>query len=262
MSIITKQYLELLLQLTKRDVFGKYKGSTIGGMWLVVTPIVMLAIYTFVFSIVFKMRWGSNEENIGYFALNIMTGMVIFSLFSEVVVRCSSVVRDHASYVKRIVFPLKLLPVVILLSAGFNTVVATLVFAFGYFLVLGVPDPSVLSLLILVIPFFILVLGIGLIVATFGVFFPDIKHISGTLMTMLMFMTPVFYSMELVPEDLHLLININPLVYYVEESRSILFQNGSLNIHSYLIQMIKATSIFLFGLYVFSKLNKYFADVI
>ncbi len=254
--------IELILQLVIRDISSRFKGSVLGKLWLVTTPILMLVIYTFVFSFVFKMRWGTENESLGFFALNIMIGMVLFNFFSESINRSTTIIRDNSSYVKRVVFQLNILPLVTVLSSLFNFLIAFGVFTIGYIIVLGIPDMGFLEFFILLIPLVLTVAGLSWFIATLGVFFRDLQHLIGTMLMMLMFMTPVFYSLDLVPSNIKVYLYLNPLVYYIEQSRSVLFNQSGLDFNSLGVSYIISMAIFYFGYKWFNKISKYFADVI
>ena len=116
------QHRELILQMTKREVVGRYKGSVIGLAWSFFNPVFMLVIYTFVFSEIFKFRWGGigGDDSKTQFALVLFVGMIVLSLFSEVINRAPGLILSNANYVKKVVFPLEILPVISMGAALFH----------------------------------------------------------------------------------------------------------------------------------------------
>lgn len=208
------------------------------------------------------MRWGRGDEGLGFFALNIMVGMIIYSFFSESIGRSSTVIRGNTSYVKKIVFPLNILPLVVVFSALFNAIIAFGVFLIGYFVVLGLPSLAIFQLIFLLLSLLLTVAGLSWVISSLGVFFSDLQHLIGTLLTMMMFMSPVFYSITMVPESMRELIYLNPLVYYIEGFRAVLFHGEILDSVDYLRNISISLLIFSLGYKWFNRVSKHFSDVI
>ncbi len=214
---------QLIVQMTKREVVGRYKGSVIGLLWSFFNPIFMLLMYTFVFSVVFKARWGvSVGETKTQFAMLLFAGMIIHGLFAEVLNRAPSLVLSNVTFVKKIVFPLEILPVVSMGAALFHGLVSlgVLLTAFiifnGYFYWTAIFVPLVL------LPFVLLTLGLAWILASLSVFLRDVGQTIGLAMTGMLFFSPVFYPITALPEELRPWLMANPLTFIIEQARSIL----------------------------------------
>lgn len=252
----------LIRILVWREVVGRYKGSVLGILWSFVTPIFMLIVYTFVFSIVFKARWKSGSESQTEFALVLFIGLIIFNLFAECINRAPNLILANANYVKKVVFPLEILPWVSLGSALFHFTVSFAVWLLAYAILAGVPNWTVMLTPFVVLPFALLVLGLSWALASLGVYLRDVGQIVGMATQVLMFLTPIFYPASALPERFQGLIYFNPLTAAIEMMRDLMFwgriPSAMLWVVGYLIPVFVA----LLGFAWFQKTRKGFADVI
>lgn len=253
----------LIWQLLKRDVQARYQGSALGILWSLVTPIIMLTIYTFVFQTVFKSRWSdSSGETTLSFAIILFLGLSIHSVLVETLTKSPVLVVGNQNFVKKIVFPLEILSWVNLLSALFT-------FSISFCLLLGlifvelktIPITAILLPFIL-LPYFLLLLGISWFLAAIGVYLRDIQQITGTLGTLLLFLSPVFYSTSTLPQHFQLLLLINPLSYVVESSRAVLIYGQLPNFAGLFGYYVAAALIAYLGFVFFRKVRPGFADVL
>jgi lipopolysaccharide transport system permease protein len=208
----------ILGQLVKRDVLLRYRGALFGVLWIFLSPLLMLSIFAFVFGQIFQARWPQQQTGIPFWLL-LYSGLIAFNVFSETVSRAPVTVRSYPSYVKKIIFPLEILPVVplgaALVHAGFNFLILTA--ALGW---LGELQYSMLLLPLLLLPLVLLGLGVAWFLAAWGVFIKDMSQIVPLLLQMLLFLSPVFYPQQVVPEKLQPLYQINPLGVVIESWRS------------------------------------------
>lgn len=270
-------YRELTLQLAHRDIVGRYRSSWLGLLWTVITPLILLAIYTFVFAVVFNARWGNDpaNESRGVFALTMFCGMLLFNLFSEVANRAPTSIVDNANYVKRVVFPLEVFMVSALLTAVFNMMVGFGVWLAGWTLITGsLPSWTLIWLPVVLVPVCLTTLGVGWFLASLGVFVRDVGHAVFLGTQVLFFMTPIFYRVDRVPESFQFVMMINPLTHAVEDARRVMLG------HKYLewigetgggahpdwpvwgVTLIVSAAVALFGYAFFMKSKKAFSDVI
>lgn len=212
----------LLLDLTRRDVVGRYKGSVMGLLWSFFTPILMLAIYTFVFSVVFKARWGEGSDSRVDFAINLFVGMIVHGLFAECVNRAPTLILHNVNYVKKVVFPLEVLPAVSLGGALFHSGISLAVLLVFFAAVHGFVYWTVLLLPLVLLPLALMTLGLAWLLASLGVFLRDIAQITGLFTTVLMFLSPVFYPASALPEPYRMLLYANPLTFIIEQARGVL----------------------------------------
>lgn len=253
----------LILMLTRRDIEARYRGSALGTAWMLAAPLVTLAVYTFVFSFVFQGKWNGiiNQGYKGY-AIILFSGLVIFNFFSECLNRAPNIVRDNVNYVKKIVFPLELLSVIYCLSSMFQMFVNYIILLAFYVLLIGVPPWTVLIFPFFLLPLFIFSLAITWLFSSLGVFLPDIKQVTGIMSTVLMFISPVFYSITAIPEKYRYLMYLNPLTFVLEQNKDLLFRGLISNIDTYIYSLI-ASLFFMVCCYIwFMKTKKAFADVL
>ena len=216
------QYRALVAQLTRRDVMGRYRGSALGLLWSLFHPVLMLATYTFVFSVIFKARWG---EGVGdskvEFAIVLFTGLIVFSLFSECINRAPGLVLNNVNYVKKVVFPLEILPWVAFCSALFHFTVSLAVLLAFLLVVERTLHWTLLLLPVVMLPLILLTLGLSWLLASLGVYIRDVGQAVGVITMVLMFMSPIFYPVSAVPENVQGLIRWNPLTQAIEQAREV-----------------------------------------
>src|SRR5574341_255251 len=204
---------ELIWQLTKRELGQRYRGSYLGTLWSFLVPLLMLSIYTFVFSIVLKARWtqGPGPESVGEFALTVFAGMVPINMFSEVLSRAPTLVLSVPNYVKKVVFPLEILPVAAVRAALINSLIGIGILLTGILLLLGFLSPTLFLLPLAYVPLILLGLGVGWFLASLGVYVRDIGQGITVVVQVLFFVSPVMYPVTLVPASLRFILYFNPL---------------------------------------------------
>lgn len=213
---------DLIRQLTVREVTGRYRSSALGVLWSLVTPLVSLLLYTFVFGIVFKARWpGARTDNLAEYGLLLFAGITAFSIFSECVTRAPGLITGSPNYVKKVVFPLEILPVSLVGSALFHAGISVGLLIVGTWIFLGTISPTVWLLPLVILPVTCLSLGLGWILASLGVYLRDIGHTVGLVTQVLFFTTPIFYALESVPPSLRRFVALNPLTTTVENMRRV-----------------------------------------
>lgn len=252
----------LILALAEREVVGRYQGSVLGILWSFFNPLFMLAVYTVVFSVVFKARWSAGGESRAEFALILFAGILVFNLFAECVNRAPTLILTNANYVKKVIFPLEILPWVIFGAALFHAIVGLIVwFVFSLF-VLGAPHALALLFPLLLVPLTLLILGISWLLASLGVFLRDVSQVVGVLTTALMFLTPIFYPVAAIPESFRGLIYLNPLAFLVEQTQRLLVFGGGIDWVGYTLLTALAALVAWLGFAWFQKTRKGFADVL
>lgn len=254
---------ELIWQLTKRDVIGRYRGSILGVGWSFLHPLLMLTVYTLVFSGVFKARWGTNSmETTVDFALILFAGMIVHGLFAECVNRAPTLILENASYVKKVQFPLEILAIVTLGSALFHAAVS-----FGIlFIALALTGNSIhltVALLpIVLLPLLALTIGIAWLFSSLGVFLRDVGHTVGVFTAIMMFCSPVFYPLSAIPEKYLFLMHFNPLAFFIEQTRDVMIWGRYPNWAVLLIWTTVSVAAAWGGFWWFQKTRRGFADVL
>lgn len=257
---------QLITQMTRREVVGRYKGSFLGLGWSFLNPLLMLAVYTFVFSVVFRSRWGiaesGVEESKAMFAVVLFVGMIVYGLFAEILNRAPSLIVGNVNYVKKVVFSLEILPVVAACAALFHALVSLMVWLMAYTLLIGVPHWHVLFLPLVLFPLLVLALGVAWFLAALGVFLRDVGQTVAIITTMMMFLAPVFFPVKNLPPEFQPLIMANPLTFIIEQSRDVLIWGKAPDFMGLLQYFIVALVVFWAGYIWFQKMRKGFSDVL
>jgi homopolymeric O-antigen transport system permease protein len=255
---------DLIVALIRREIVGRYRGSLLGIIWSMLTPLLMLAVYTFVFGIVFRARWveaGAAGPSTAEFSIVLFSGLIVFQLFAEVINRAPTLVLANANYVKKVVFPLQILPVVALGSALFHAVVSAVVL-FGFMLaVRGAIPPTALLWPLVIAPFCLVILGLAWFLAALGVYYRDIGQFLGTLLTALMFLSPIFFPLSALPEWLRVWVTLNPVTLPVEQTRDVLIFGRGPDLFGLAVYSAIGLAVAAAGYAWFQKTRKGFADV-
>lgn len=256
------RHRELAASLVKREVIGRYRGSIMGLTWSFFNPLLMLLIYTFVFAGVFKARWGvSPEETKADFAIVLFVGMIVHGLFSECVNRAPSLILSNVNYVKKVVFPLEILPLVAFGSALFHTCISLIVLLAAQ-LVLDHSFPwTVIFFPFLLMPLALATIGCAWFLAALGVYIRDMGQIVGMCTTVLMFLSPVFYPM-VVFGKYQAILKYNPLAFLIEEGRNTLIFGHVPDLERWGLMVILGYLMAWAGFFWFQKTRKGFADVL
>lgn len=253
----------LVKKSIQREVLGRYRGSILGIFWSFFHPLFMLAVYTFVFSVVFKARWPSAAgDSKVEFALVLFAGLMVYAVFAECVNRAPGLILANSNYVKKVVYPLEILPWISLGSAVFHLGISLLVWLLAYLLFFGLPPASILLFPLVLVPLFLLTVGLSWWLASLGVYLRDVTQLVGIITTALMFLSPIFYAISSVPENFRFIMHLNPLTPIIEQSRILLFGRGELD--PLLLAYCYASSILVacLGFAWFQKTRKGFADVL
>jgi len=252
----------LIKVLVEREVLGRYRGSFLGILWSLFNPLLMLTVYTFVFSVIFKARWNSDNTSKTAFALILFAGLMVFNVFSECINRAPSIILSNANYVKKVVFPLEILPWVVLGSSLFHMFVSLAVWLFAYLLFFGVPHLTVLYFPLVVLPLVLLILGLTWLLASLGVYLRDVSQVIGVSTTLLMFLSPIFYPAAAWPERVRPLLSLNPLTPAIEQGREVLYFGRSPDFGLLLVEFTVGLAVAWLGFAWFQKTRKGFADVL
>ena len=248
--------------LTAREVAGRYQGSVLGLAWSLFHPLLMLVVYTFVFSVVFRARWGLAEESKTQFALVLFAGLMAYTLFAEVLNRAPSLIVSNVNYVKKVVFPLEVLPWVTLGSGLFHFIVSVAVWLIAYVLLVGMPPLTVLLLPVVLVPLVLGVMGLAWLLASLGVYLRDVAQVIGVLTTTLLFLTPIFYPLEILPDNFRFWISLNPLSAIVAWTRDVLIWGREPDWIAYGWFTLGSLAVAWLGFAWFQKTRKGFADVL
>lgn len=215
----------LIWQFARREVLQRNKGSLLGMGWSLLTPLMMLAVYTFVFVGVMRASWPGAESGGGAeFALQIFAGLTVFNLFAELAARAPRLVLEQPNLVKKVVFPLELLPWITLWASLFHAGISFLVLAGVTLAVRGSLPVTVLSLPLVLLPLLPFLLGLSWILASLGVFVRDIAPAMGLVVSLTMFLSPIFYPASALPSSVGAVLMFNPLALIIENVRRVVLQ--------------------------------------
>jgi lipopolysaccharide transport system permease protein len=255
---------ELTAQLAKRDVLVRYREARLGLLWAVLAPLTMLAIYTFVFAVVFQIRWSDRpEETRGEFALTLLCGMLLFNLFAEVVTRAPTMIVANSSYVKKVVFPLEVFVVAGLLSALVRLTIGYGVWLAGWFVIEGAwPHATVALLPLVLLPVCLLTAGVAWVLASVGVFLRDVGPAVQLGVQLLFFATPIFYSLDRVPPPFRGVLEVNPLTHAVEDARRVMMAGAPPEWGWWGSSVLGGAIVLLLGYAFFIRSKRAFADVL
>ncbi|MDQ8184707.1 ABC transporter permease [Pelagicoccus sp. SDUM812002] len=248
----------LTLQLAARNIQMQYRGSYLGVVWTLLSPLMMLGIYSFVFGYVFS---GSfvNETPLQH-ALGIFVGLAIHNFFAETIVLTPPLIQSHSSFVKKVVFPLETLVIARLIASLLTLAIkSALILAAALIMGNGV-SLAHFGILAMLPIMFLMATGIGMLFASVGVVIKDLGNASQFLSMALLFGSAVFYPVDKIPPGAWTYLQFNPLVYMVDGIRDIVLWNKPMPLESYVAPAIAAVIIFLLGNYVFQKLRPSFPD--
>lgn len=249
--------------MSKREVVGRYRGSIFGLAWSFFNPVLMLAVYTFFFSVIFKARWsGLDDSNKGSFAILVFVGMIVHGLFAECVNKAPMLVVNNVSYVKKVVFPLEILPCISMGSAMFHTGISLAVLLIAKIMLGGALSWKVIFFPLVILPLVLITMGFAWFFAAVGVYLRDVAQTVGIFTTVLTFLSPVFYPISALPERYHFWFRLNPLTVVIEESRNVLIWNRFPEWENLCVMLLVSGVIAWIGFWVFQKCREGFADVL
>lgn len=253
----------ILRQFVRREVLGRYRGSMLGMTWAFLTPLLMLAVYTFVFVGVFRAKWPGAEAAGGEaFALRLFAGLMVFNFFAEVVGRAAVLVLEQPNLVKKVVFPLELLAFVSLGSALFHLGLSSVIFLLGVVAFGGGLALHSLLLPVVVLPLLPLLLGLSWLLSALGVYVRDIGPVVGLSVSLLLFLSPVFYSLQSLSARWQFWMSLNPLTPVIENVRAVVFLQTGPDWSAWWLALLLGVLMAWLGARVFAVLRDGFADVV
>ena len=250
----------LYMRMVGRDISARYKGSILGLVWTLLNPLVLLAVFGFVFGMVFEARWGtSGQQN---FSLVLFSGLSVFLLASECLNRAPMLVVQNASYVKKVVFPLPLLPPIVVGAALVNFAIAMAILLVAQLIVTANLTITWLLLPVVVAPLLMMLSGLVYLVAALGVFLRDLSQVMGLVTLVIMYMSPVLFSMEAVPEQFRGWLLLNPITIPVNELRAVTLLGSMPDWQVLAGYACVAYMVLMLGYEFFQRCRRGFADVL
>lgn len=252
----------LLGKLVKKDIRQRYQGSVLGVLWSMLVPVFMLGIYTFIFSEVFQAKWKIDTGDTYEFAFMLFCGLSAFNLLGEVMNRSTTLIVSNANYVKKVIFPLELLPVVLTLSALFHCTVSYGILIAAKFFLQHSISPVLYLVVPAAVPLVVLACGTGLFIAAISVYLKYVGNVISVIVTVLMYLSPVFFPLDAVPDNYRAVCGMNPITYIIENFRNVVLYHTPLNLSFYAVSCAAAFAVYLIGYVVFMRTKEGFADVI
>ena len=254
---------DLMISLIKREVEGRYRGSMMGLFWSFLTPLFMLSVYTLVFGQIFKTRWpGAQTDSQGEFALTLFAGLIVFNFFAECVTRAPTIICSNVNYVKKVVFPLELLPWVNVGVSAFHMFISLAVWIIVYCFFFGLPHASVMIIPLVIFPLVLMTCGMVFILASVGTYLRDIVQLVGVAVTAMMFLSPIFFPIVALPETYQKIALINPLTFPIEQLRVLMISGIGANWPMLFIYNVVSLLVLILGFAFFQKTRRGFADVL
>lgn len=259
----TRSQLELVWRLAQRQVTTRYKESALGAAWSVLSPLFLLFVYAVVWGVIFQPRWTSPDGSEGPFALYIFSGIIAFTLFSEIVNSATGLVQWNATLIKRTTVSPKILPISSSLSSLFTFALNSVPFALMYLVLAGPPPWTIVLAPLLVIPLWVLCLGLSFLISAVGAYFRDLAQIVPLLTTAVLFLSPVFYPVDALPERLRPVVTVlSPLGVILPASKDLLFFGVLPDLLPLAAYSVVACAVLALGWWVYGKAARGFADVV
>lgn len=257
------KHRNLIYICIKREVLGRYRGSLVGLLWMLINPIIMLTIYTFIFSIIFPSRM-INDPTITAVKLPLMIfiSMIIFNLFSECINRAPHLILTHKNYVTKLIFPLEILSIIDFGASFFQFSINFIIWAIVYTNSFGISAYSFIYFTLVILPFICIIVGLSWIISSVGVYVRDIGQLIFFITNMLLFLSPIFYNIDTIPFPYRRYLYLNPLATIIEQTKNIFFERSEPNWNSIFILNIASLSLLYFGYIFFQRLRGGFSDVL
>jgi lipopolysaccharide transport system permease protein len=251
---------ELVLQIAKRNIYSRYKGSTLGIFWSLLNPLFLLAVYTLVFGFAFQTKWGGGS--LASYPVILFSGLIFHFFIIELLMTSSQLINGNANYVKKVVFPLEVLVISNFLSQLFNLLIGAALLLIAVLITGESLVRSIFSLLLVLPPLIILTLGLSYIFSALGTYIKDITHVVNLASTMFLFVSPILFPLSVFPEFVKVIVYLNPISLIVIDFRAIAFNIETFSLVSYFTYLGAAVVLFVLGRWMFKRLSRGFADVV
>jgi lipopolysaccharide transport system permease protein len=256
------RYRSLTVELSKREVLGRYRGASFGLLWSLISPFLMLIVYTVAFGYILKSRWPHTSGSTTDFALILFLGLIVHGFFAECLTRAPTLITGNTNLVKRIIFPLEILPWPMVLSALFHVFANCIVFAVLHLAFRHYLAPTTIFLPLVIAPLVIFTVGVVWFLASLGVYMRDISQMTGVIATAMLFLSSAIVPVETLPEKYQIIFSLNPLTYIINQARWVAIWGHMPNFVGLGIYTLGSLCFAYAGYAWFCKTKKGFADVL
>lgn len=254
------EHNELIIQIAKRNIYSRYKGSSLGVLWSLLNPLFLLAVYTLVFGFAFKTKWGGGS--LASYPVILFSGLIFHFFLIELLSTSSQLISGNANYVKKVVFPLEVLVISNFLSQLFNLLIGAMLLLAAVVFTGGDVWRALLALILVLPPFLILTLGISYLFSALGAFIRDIAHVVSLASTVLLFVSPILFPLNVFPAIIKPIVYANPISMIVIDYRALAFKIEAFSLRGYIVYLIFAFVFLASGRWIFKRLSRGFADVV
>ncbi len=256
------RHRSLTLELSRRDILGRYRGASFGLMWSLISPFLMLIVYTIAFGYILRARWPDTSGSTADFAMLLFLGLLTHGFLAECLVRAPNLIAGNANLVKKIVFPLEVLPWTLAVSGLFHACANIIVFAFMNLVLRGEVHATILLWPLVFFPLMLVALGTVWLVSALSVFLRDIAQTTGAVATALLFLSSAIIPVQTLPESYQRIFRLNPLTFIIDQTREVAFW-GRMPDWTGLAQYTLGALVFVYVAFaVFQKTRRGFADVL
>lgn len=257
-----KEKRYLLLNMAKTDIKKRFQGSVLGIFWAVIAPLIMLAIYTVIFSEIFSIKWNAASANKFEFALMLFCGLCMYNMFSTVLGRSVGLIEQNQNFVKKVVFPLEILPITITLSALFDCVISILILIVAKIGITMTMEWTVLQVPLVLLPHVVFCLGMAYFFSAVSVYLKDMANVISIIITICMYASPVFFPLEAIPERFRIFLMLNPMTYGIENMRAAIIHGQGIDFGYFMVSVISAIIFYSLGKWIFFRAKQGFADLL
>ncbi len=255
-------FRELIRAVVRRELMARFSGSILGWLWAIFGPLLMLSVYTVIFSHAVGIRASVASHGVANYSLNIFVGLIIFNLFGELAYRAPGLLHEHVNFIKKSIFPSETLAWTAAIRASvYASISFCVLLVFELIITHGLP-PTILLLPFVFVPFFLFLLGVSWFLMALGSFTRDVMHLMASIVPVFMFATPIFYSIDDVPPGLKIFLRANVVGDYVELTRDVVLLNRLPNPWLYLGTVVVSLLVFRSAYRFYMRYKNVFVDVI
>lgn len=256
------KHRSLVTELSKREILGRYRGASFGLFWSLISPFLMLLVYTLAFGSVMKAKWPQVQDGSSHYSLILFVGLIVHGFFAECLTRAPLLITSNPNFVKRIIFPLELMPWPMVVSALFHAMMNVVVFIVLRLVIDHAFTWQIILLPLVMTPLVIFTLGLSWFLASAGVYLRDISQVTGVLATAMLFLSSAMFPVSALPENFRFLVQLNPLTFIIDQAREVALWGRTPNWQGLSLYLLMGIVVMYAGYAVFRVTRRGFGDVI